>query len=99
VGVAEISEQLLIADIERRLTSKYARISPHQISTTVQNARARFDHSRIRDFVPLLVERHARAELAKLTAPVTAPVETNGTPPDREMAGGRARSLLGRLGF
>ena len=73
VGVAEISEQLLIAEVERRLTSKYAQmISPDQISTAVQKARARFEHSRIRDFVPLLVERRARAELAKLSEPVAA---------------------------
>ena len=98
--MAEISEQLLIADVERRLTSKYEQmISPDQISSAVHNSYSRFDHSRIRDFVPPLVERHARTELAKLTAPVTAPVETNGPPPDREMAGVRARSLLGRLGF
>lgn len=73
VGVAEISEQLLIAEVERRLTSKYAQmISPDQISTAVQKARARFEHSRIRDFVPLLVERRARAELAKLSEFVAA---------------------------
>ena len=68
VGVAEISEQLLIAEVERRLTSKYAQmISLDQISTAVQKAWARFEHSRIRDSVPLLVERRARAELAKLS--------------------------------
>lgn len=73
VGVAEISEQLLIAEVERRLTSKYAQmISPDQISTAVQKAWARFEHSRIRDFVPLLVERRARAELAKLSEFVAA---------------------------
>lgn len=67
----EISEQLLITEIEQRLTSKYARrISPDQISAAVQQARARFEHSRIRDFVPLLVERRAHAELAKLSEPV-----------------------------
>jgi hypothetical protein len=51
--MSEISEQLLIAEVECRLTSKYAQMmSPDQISTAVQNARARFEHSRIRDFVP-----------------------------------------------
>jgi hypothetical protein len=32
----------------------------------VEDAHARFEQSRIRDFVPLFVERRARAELAKL---------------------------------
>ena len=90
----QISEQLLIADVERRLTSKYEQmISPDQIASAVQTARARFEAAAYATFVPLLVERHARAELAELTEPVTAPVEANGAPPDREMAGGRARSL------
>jgi hypothetical protein len=63
--VAQISEDLMIADVERRLSSKYAHLRPEQISAAVQTARARFEQSPIRDFVPLLVERHARAELTK----------------------------------
>jgi hypothetical protein len=67
--VAQISEELMIADVERRLTSKYWHLPPDQISAAVQNARARFEQSPIRDFVPLLVERHARAELTKPRPP------------------------------
>jgi hypothetical protein len=67
--VAEISEELMIADVEHRLTSKYGHLPPDQISAAVQNARARFEQSPIRDFVPLLVERHARAELANPRQP------------------------------
>jgi hypothetical protein len=63
--MAEIGEQLLIAEVERRLTSKFDQIPPDEISMAVQNAHERFAQSRIRDFVPLLVERHARAELTK----------------------------------
>jgi hypothetical protein len=37
--VAQISEQLMIADVERRLTSKYAHLPPDQISAAVQDAR------------------------------------------------------------
>jgi hypothetical protein len=66
--VAEISEELMIADVERRLTSKYGRLPPEQISAAVERARARFEQSPIRDFVPLLVERH-RAELTKPRQP------------------------------
>jgi hypothetical protein len=70
--MAEMSEQLLVADAERRLTSKYPDLPVDEIARAVQRARARFEHSRIRDFVPLLVERHARAELAQLREPTTA---------------------------
>ena len=67
--MAEISEELMMADVERRLTSKYGHLPPDQISAAVQDARARFALSPIRDFVPLLVERHARAELTKPRPP------------------------------
>ena len=67
--MAEISEELMMADVERRLTSKYAHLPPDQICAAVQNARARFAQSPIRDFVPLLVERHARAELTRPRQP------------------------------
>jgi hypothetical protein len=56
VQVAEMSEELLIADVERRLTSTYADMSPNQISDAIRNARASFENSRLQDFVPLLVE-------------------------------------------
>jgi hypothetical protein len=62
--MAETTEQLLIAEVERQLTSKYAQLSPDRISTANQHAHARFEQSPIQDFVPLLVERRARAELA-----------------------------------
>ena len=67
--MAEISEELMIADVEHRLTGKYGHLPPDQISAAVQNAHARFAQSPIRDFVPLLVERHARAELTKPRQP------------------------------
>jgi hypothetical protein len=62
--MAEISEQLLIAAVQQRLTSKYAQLPPDRISSAIQHAHARFEQSPIRDFVPLLVDRRARAELA-----------------------------------
>jgi hypothetical protein len=63
-GVAEISEQMMLADVKQRLVNAYAELPPDRVSTAIDNARARFDTSPIRDFVPLLVERRARAELA-----------------------------------
>ena len=65
----KISESVLIAEVERRLMSKYAHEPSERVSSAVNNAHARFELSRIRDFIPLLVERHARAELSKLTEP------------------------------
>jgi hypothetical protein len=61
--MADLSEQAAIADLERRLTSTYAKIPPDRVLTAIQQAHARFEQSPIRDFVPLLVERRARAEL------------------------------------
>jgi hypothetical protein len=68
--MAAISEQMMVEEVERRLTDKYADVAADRIADIIQRAHARFDHSRIRDFVPLLVERHAREELAGLGKPV-----------------------------
>jgi hypothetical protein len=38
------------------------------ISTTVAQAHARFEHRRVRDFIPLLVERRGQTQLAKQQA-------------------------------
>jgi hypothetical protein len=64
------SEAALIDEVQQQLVRKFSRVTKDQISTTVAQAHARFEHSRIRDFVPLLVERRARAELAKFSEPV-----------------------------
>ena len=65
--MAEISEDVLIAEVERRLTSKYADIPPDLVSSAIQTAHKRFAQSPIRDFVPLLVERRARSELSTVS--------------------------------
>ena len=70
--VAQKGEQLLIADVQRRLMSTYAQLAPEQFSSAVTQARAHFEQSRVCDFVPLLVERRARAELAKTMQPAAA---------------------------
>ena len=63
--MGQVSEQVLVAAVEQRLTSRFAEIPQDAVSSAVRAAHARFEHSPIRDFVPLLVERQARAELAK----------------------------------
>ncbi|MET0474049.1 MAG: hypothetical protein ABW001_05360 [Mycobacterium sp.] len=61
-----MSEQAAIARLEQRLTTMYSALPADRISTAVRAARARFDDSPVRDFVPLLVERRVRAQLAEV---------------------------------
>jgi hypothetical protein len=61
--MAVISERALIAEVEHRLKDKYAELPPDRISHAVRDAHKRFAHSRVCDFVHLLVERRAVAEL------------------------------------
>jgi len=64
--MAGLSEQAAMKQLEKRLTSAYADAPADRVSAAVANARIRFDQSPIRDFVPLLVERRVRAELANV---------------------------------
>lgn len=66
IAVVETHEDLLIARVERRLGSKFGHLSPDQISVAVADAWKRFERSSVRDFVPLLVERRAGAQLAEV---------------------------------
>ena len=60
-------EQALIHDVERRLADKYTALPGDHITAVVQRAYARFHSSRVRDFIPLLVERRADEELEELS--------------------------------
>jgi hypothetical protein len=71
--MAVMSEEILLAEVERRLISTYADFSPEQVAAAIRGAHARFEQSRIRDFVPLLVERQARSELTRASRQVLAP--------------------------
>jgi hypothetical protein len=60
-----INQQL--DDVERRLVAQYAgqRSMPEdRVRGVVHAVRARFVHARVRTYLPILVERAARAELA-----------------------------------
>jgi len=59
----DISEETLLADIHRRLVDEFPATSPLVVDTLIRNEHARFETSRIRDFVPLFVEKRARREL------------------------------------
>jgi hypothetical protein len=58
-----MSETALIAQLEARLATTYSQVSADTVSSAIDSARAHFTDSPIRDFVPLLVERRARALL------------------------------------
>ena len=49
------SEAALIDEVHQRLVHKFSHVPIDQISATVANAHARFEHSRVRHFIPLLV--------------------------------------------
>jgi hypothetical protein len=60
-------EGLLIGEVKHRLAKKYAALPEDHIAAVVQRAYARFQSSRVRDFIPLLVERRADEELEELS--------------------------------
>jgi hypothetical protein len=67
-GVIELSEQTIIDQIVARLTSRYPMVAASTVSTVVHDIHSRYDDRPVRDFVPLLVERNAKSELARLGA-------------------------------
>lgn len=54
--------------VQRRLAQKYPELPHDHVAAVVQHVYARFNQSTLRDFIPLLVERRAREELARSTA-------------------------------
>lgn len=63
--MTQLSEQQVIDQIAERLTGRYATVPPETITRVVHDKHIQFDGRPIRDFVPLLVERQASAELAE----------------------------------
>jgi hypothetical protein len=61
-------ERVLLGDVERRLAKKYAALPHDHVAAVVEHAYARFRRSRVRGFIPLLVERRADEELEELSA-------------------------------
>lgn len=53
-----------IAEISTRLTSRHPEVSRGTVETVVREVHRDFEGSRVRDFVPLLVERYAGARLS-----------------------------------
>jgi precorrin-4 methylase len=55
----------MIDEVRQRLISKYDQLPPAEVVLAVSRAQQRFVDSRVRDFVPLLVERRAEKTLSE----------------------------------
>ena len=64
--VVESSEWTAIQHVDERLKAMSPAVPPDTVATVVHHNHARFEGGRIREFVPLLVERNSRQELAGL---------------------------------
>jgi hypothetical protein len=62
------SETHVFLEIKDRLSAEFASVPPARVDTVIGDARESFSASRVRDFVPLLVERRARHELTRIAA-------------------------------
>ncbi len=73
--VPGIDEEALIDEVHQRLVlvNGYAHLAPGDVSAAVEAALTRFGRSSIRDFVPLLVERRASAQLSSISPPSAEP--------------------------
>ncbi|MFD3400812.1 three-helix bundle dimerization domain-containing protein [Kribbella sp. NPDC058693] len=65
-----VREEKAIENLTRRLTDSFADIhTPEDIETAVAAARRQFEGDRVRDYVPILVERMVRQELTPQPEP------------------------------
>jgi hypothetical protein len=63
--MAQTDEVTQIAEVIARVAATYPDCSTAEVARVVQTLHARFDNAKIREFVPLLVERESRAVLAR----------------------------------
>jgi hypothetical protein len=69
-GFGRDEEDRLIGHVFDRLRHRYPDVPEDSVHEIVDSARRRFDQAPIRDFVPLLVERHTKQELETLVTSV-----------------------------
>jgi hypothetical protein len=62
-----MDEQAVLGEVVQRLAGRYPTLPPEAINDVVHDVHARFDGARIREFVPLFVERRAHSALAELS--------------------------------
>lgn len=65
-GDIRSSEWTAIKHVVDRLKESFPTLPPDTVTLVVHHNHARFDGRRVRDFVPLFVERDARTELSRL---------------------------------
>ena len=61
-----MSEQTLVNEVVARLAVRFPTVPTATITDIVRDVHARFDGRPLREFVPLFVERNARAAVATL---------------------------------
>jgi hypothetical protein len=59
-------EDRAISEVVERLAKQFPRLPADEVAQVVSQARPEFDNVPIRDFVPLFVERDAKARLRQL---------------------------------
>ncbi|WP_395309609.1 hypothetical protein V4U86_01860 [Mycobacterium sp. AMU20-3851] len=62
-SVLKVDEGEQIANVEDRLTKRFTEVPAEQVGAVVAAAHKHFIASTVRDYIALLVERRARAEL------------------------------------
>lgn len=67
--VNSLDEHAQLAEVIERLTVTYPTLSEATIAEVVQDLHARFNGARLRDYVPLFVERNAHRALTELAVP------------------------------
>jgi hypothetical protein len=64
-GVERAEEQRQMAQVVQRLADEFPYVPEHVITETVDAAHSRFDGARIREYVPLFVERSCRSQFGQ----------------------------------
>ena len=65
---ADPNEAAVIDEIVERLETRFPNRSSGAVRSAVEEARAHFSQARVKDFVPLFIEREAKARLERPVA-------------------------------
>jgi len=68
------TEREALVEVARRLTGRFQQLPPDLVTETVNDFAGQLQAAKIRDFIPLLVERQARDALHAHLAAVVVPV-------------------------
>ena len=69
--VAKVSETVMIDQVVERLATAFSDLPVEDVDAVVRTTHDRFRDSTVREFVPLLVERRSRAQLAVKASSLT----------------------------